>query len=65
LPGEEDQDFETLGGFISDRLAHVPRAGEGFLCQGWKFEVADMDLHRVDKVILTPPAGLTSPATGS
>ncbi len=60
LPGEEDEDFETLGGFVTDRLAHIPKAGESFLCAGWKFEVADMDRHRVDKIILTrqpsPPA---------
>ncbi len=64
LPGEEDEDFETLGGFVTDRLAHIPKAGESFLCQGWKFEVADMDRHRVDKIILTrqPVAPSAPPA---
>jgi len=62
LPGEEDEDFETLGGFVTDRLAHIPKAGESFLCEGWKFEVADMDRHRVDKVILTrQPASAAPP----
>ncbi len=65
LPGEEDGDFETLGGFVTDRLAHIPKAGESFLCQGWKFEVADMDRHRVDKVLLTrqPAASAAGGAT--
>ena len=53
LPGEEDEDFETLGGFILDRLGNIPRPGEHFTCHGWRFEVVDMDRHRVDKVLLT------------
>ena len=58
LPGEEDSDFETLGGFILDRFGHIPVIGESFTWNGWRFEVLDMDGHRVDKVLLTnsPPA---------
>jgi putative hemolysin len=60
LPGEEDEDFETLGGFIVDRLGHIPKAGEHFQWSGWRFEVVDMDRHRVDKVLfgkpINPPA---------
>ncbi len=52
LPGEADKDYETLGGFMLDRLGHVPRAGEHFTCHGWRFEIMDMDRHRVDKVLL-------------
>lgn len=52
LPGEADEDFETLGGFMLDRFGHVPRAGEHFSCHGWRFEIVDMDRHRVDKVLL-------------
>lgn len=55
LPGEEDDDFETLGGFVTDRLGRIPRAGEHFIWSGWKFEVMDMDRHRVDKVLVVPP----------
>jgi putative hemolysin len=52
LPGEEDGGFETLGGFVLTRLAHIPQAGEYFEWAGWRFEVVDMDRHRVDKVLL-------------
>jgi putative hemolysin len=52
LPGEEDEDYETLGGFMLDRFGHIPRPGEHFSCHGWRFEVVDMDRHRVDKVLL-------------
>lgn len=60
LPGEEDEDFETLGGFIGDRLGHIPKAGEHFQWNGWRCEVVDMDRHRVDKVLLGKP---TNPQT--
>ncbi|MFM1746785.1 MAG: hypothetical protein RLZZ188_451 [Verrucomicrobiota bacterium] len=52
LPGEEDEDFETVGGFMLDRLGHIPQAGEHFIWNGWRFEVVDMDRHRVDKVLV-------------
>ena len=69
LPGEEDEDFETLGGFILDRLGHIPRPGEHFTCHGWRFEVMDMDRHRVDKVLLAkttvPSAANRAPGSTS
>lgn len=60
LPGEEDEDYETLGGFVLDQLGHIPKAGEIFQWNGWRIEVVDMDRHRVDKVLFSkapPPAG--------
>lgn len=63
LPGEDGDDFETLGGFVLARLAHIPAAGEHFEWGGWRFEVVDMDRHRVDKVSLSRvPAGPAGPA---
>jgi putative hemolysin len=63
LPGEEDRDFTTLGGFVLDFLGQIPRAGEHFTCQGWRFEVVDMDRHRIDKILLAgpPPDGIPHP----
>jgi putative hemolysin len=52
LPGEEDEDFHTVGGFVVARLGHIPVAGEWTEWGGWRFEVADMDRHRVDKILL-------------
>jgi putative hemolysin len=63
LPGEEDSDFETLGGFVLDRFGHIPSVGESFTWNGWQFEVMDMDGHRVDKVQLSElPQSETKPA---
>lgn len=53
LPGEEDDDFHTVGGFLLDRLGHIPVVSESVEWDEWKFEVVDMDRHRVDKVLLT------------
>lgn len=53
LPGEEDDDFKTVGGFLMDRLGHVPVESESVSWGGFKFEVVDMDRHRVDKVLLS------------
>ncbi len=53
LPGEEDDDFHTVGGFLLDRFGHIPVASESTEWAGWKFEVVDMDRHRVDKVMLS------------
>ena len=57
LPGEEDEDFHTIGGFVVDRLGHIPVATEWVEWNGWRFEVADMDRHRVDKLLLARVKG--------
>jgi putative hemolysin len=57
LPGSESGGFHTVGGFVMHMLGRVPRAADHFECQGMRFEVVDMDRHRVDKVLLTLPPG--------
>lgn len=55
LEGEQNGRFETIGGFILDQLGHIPRAGESVEAEGHRVEVIDMDGHRIDKVLITPP----------
>ncbi len=55
LPGEEDGEFQTLAGYILHERKQVPVEGEKFHWQGWVFEVADMDRHRIDKILILPP----------
>lgn len=50
LPDEED--FQTLGGFIVSRIGRLPRVGDTFEWSGYRFEVVDMDGNRVDKVLI-------------
>lgn len=52
LPREDSEAFETLGGFVVDRFGRIPSVGEHFAWSGWRFEIVDMDRHRVDKVLL-------------
>ena len=62
LPGEEEGHFETLGGLVMAQLERLPRLGDTFDACGWRWEVVDLDGHRVDRVLVThledlPPAG--------
>ncbi|MFZ4774322.1 MAG: hemolysin family protein [Terrimicrobiaceae bacterium] len=56
LPGENENRFSTLGGFILYRLGHIPREGEKFVWENFEFEIIDMDRQRIDKVLVTPRA---------
>ena len=56
LPGENENRFSTLGGFILFRIGHIPREGEKFMWDGFEFEIIDMDKQRIDKVLVTPRA---------
>lgn len=51
LPGEEGGDFQTLGGFLMERLGRVPAVADHLEFGGWRFEIMDMDKRRVDKVL--------------
>jgi putative hemolysin len=57
LPEEETGDFHTLGGFLMARMKRVPKVADHIDAEGWRFEVVDMDGHRVDKVLATRAAG--------
>ncbi len=56
LPGEERGYYQTLGGFVMMYLERTPEAGDRFTWNDLRFEVLDMDGHRVDKVLVTPGA---------
>jgi len=60
LPGEIDNAFTTIGGFMMHMLGRIPSAAERVIWADLVFEVVDMDRNRVDKVLVTrvplPPA---------
>ncbi len=53
LPGEEENNFHTLGGFVMHMLGRIPQAADHFIAVGRRFEVMDMDRNRVDKVLIS------------
>lgn len=53
LPKQDEAAFETLGGFVLAYLGRIPATGDAFSFDRFRFEVVDMDRHRIDKVLLT------------
>lgn len=56
IPEPEDAhggEYHTLGGFVVQRLGHLPAVGETVHDLGSHFEVVDMDGNRVDKILVT------------
>ena len=48
----EHEPFQTLAGYIVNRLDRLPNEGESFIAGGFEFEVLDMDRQRIDKVMI-------------
>ncbi len=48
----DDREFATAAGYVLAVLKKVPREGEHFCDQGWRFEVIDMDGLRIDKILV-------------
>ncbi len=46
--------YQTVSGFVMTKLDGIPSEGEHFEFHGQRFEIIDMDGHRVDKVLVTP-----------
>jgi len=59
VPVPKDARYETLAGYVLAQVNHMPSVGESFEQDGWRFEVLDLDGHRIDKVLVAPiePAG--------
>jgi putative hemolysin len=54
LPFENENLYQTLGGLVMAFLGRIPKSGDHFEWGGFRFEVMDMDGHRVDKVLINP-----------
>ncbi|MCY4756835.1 hemolysin family protein [Pelomonas aquatica] len=48
--------YDTLAGFLMVMLRRIPRRTDVVEWEGWRFEVVDVDSHRVDQVMITPIA---------
>ena len=52
LPDEGRAGYQTLSGFVMNQLGSIPRVGQTFIWDTYRFEVVDMDGRRVDKVLV-------------
>jgi putative hemolysin len=63
LPDEDE--YETLSGFVMLQLGRVPLPSDHFEWNIFRFEVMDMDGNRVDKILVTTIPPKPNPATES
>ncbi|HSA84181.1 MAG TPA: hemolysin family protein [Patescibacteria group bacterium] len=54
IPDEKSGLFHTIGGFVMQRLGHIPQTGDNFIFENFRFEIIDMDGNRVDKILIAP-----------
>ena len=48
-------EYETLAGFVLDRLGHIPVTGERVLLDGWTLTVEAMERRRIAAIRVTAP----------
>lgn len=51
---DDDPAFETMGGFMMDRLGRIPEVGDRVAIETGFLEVERMDHRRVDRILFTP-----------
>ena len=49
-----EKDAVTAAGLVLAQADHLPKMGEQFSCNGWRFEVAELDGARISKVLARP-----------
>ncbi|MDF7776579.1 hemolysin family protein [Sphingomonas sp. AOB5] len=54
---DEDRDYATVAGLALAVLKHLPKEGEHFVEQGWRFEIVDMDERKIDKLLVSRAEG--------
>lgn len=58
LPGDEHVEVNTLAGVMFNWFGRLPREGDYFGWNGYRFEIVDMDGPRIDKVLIVPAQNL-------
>ncbi|MCW5693129.1 MAG: HlyC/CorC family transporter [Pseudolabrys sp.] len=46
--------YHTAAGFLLAQMKHLPRIGETATFHQWRFEVADLDGRRIDRIVAMP-----------
>ncbi len=63
--GPEGEEFTTVGGFLTSRLGHIPKAGETYRESDLRFTVEEADRRRVHRVRIEPTGSSQPSAVGS
>lgn len=53
LPDEEHDHFQTMGGFLTACFGYIPKVGESYEWNGFRFKVKEMDGVRIGKILIT------------
>ena len=53
LPDEEQDHFQTMGGFLTSCFGYIPKVGEIYEWNGFRFKVKEMDGVRIGKILIT------------
>jgi len=59
-----DREYATAAGYVLSVLKRVPREGDHFAAQDWRFEVVDMDGLKIDKLLVSAIADAPEPGHG-
>ncbi|MCB1633092.1 MAG: CBS domain-containing protein [Xanthomonadales bacterium] len=55
-----DEEFDTIGGMVTQAFGHLPESGERIELEGFQFEVAKADQRRLLMLHVRPPEGVTA-----
>ncbi len=53
----EDEDYETIGGFVFSRLGYIPKTGENFDYENLKFTIASAEARRIKRIRIQKAEG--------
>jgi magnesium and cobalt exporter, CNNM family len=57
LDGQKEDRFQTIAGYLIDRIGHLPHIGDSTVVGDYRFQVLDMDGRRVDRVLVRKVEG--------
>jgi len=46
----EDEDYDTLGGFVFSHLGYIPKTGDGFQYENLKFTITNAERRRIKRI---------------
>jgi len=48
----DDEDYDTIGGFVFSRLGYIPKTGESFDYQNLNFTISSAEPRRINRIII-------------